>query len=42
MEKLGEPKKPSKISMGLTIFSLTYLILKFTGLLDPVFAHFKH
>ncbi|WP_416825169.1 hypothetical protein [Ectobacillus polymachus] len=42
MEKLGEPKKTSKLSMGLTIFSITYLILRFTGLLDPVFAYFKH
>lgn len=41
MEKQNETKKPSKLSIVFTIIPLIYIILKFTGLLEPLYAYLK-
>ncbi|ERI08991.1 hypothetical protein [Aneurinibacillus aneurinilyticus] len=40
-ERNDKPKKTGKISLFFTILCIVFLVLKFTGLLDPVVDFFK-
>jgi hypothetical protein len=44
MADVGKKEKTvlQKISFGFTIFCIIFLILRFTGLLDPIIEYFKN